>query len=402
MLIKARYVVPVDSPVIENGGVKIEGNKITAVGPAGKLSDDSITDYGDAVIFPGFVNAHTHLELTNCAGLVPPTSDFTDWLRRLVALTADQRGTREAVEAAVRAGIEQSISSGVTLIGDITRHPAWTRPVLAESSMRCVSFGEVIAIGTVRERLAERLDAALATDGEFDPVRLGVSPHAPYTVEPDGLRACADRAAAVGAPLAIHLAETDEEAVFTHSRSGPFAEHLKALGVWDEAIPTSRCGPIELARRAGLLNPRTVIAHANYVSDADIDCIAKSGASVAYCPRTHDAFGHPPHRFRDMLAAGINVCIGTDSLASNPSLSILDELRFLRRRHPDLDPHALIELGTLRGARALGFQTETGSLTPGKLADLTVVPLEATRFPTWESVLESSTIATPVPRTERN
>lgn len=390
MLIKARYVVPVDAPVIEDGGVKIDAGRITAVGPARELSDDATTDYGDAVICPGFVNAHTHLELTSCAGLVPPTPDFIDWLQHLIAVARDKLATEEAVSASVLAGIEQSLRSGVTLVGDITSRPDLSRPHLVNSALRCVSFGEVIAIGTLRDRVTEQLEAALERNLQTATFRAGVSPHAPYTVEPTPMRRCAARADEMNAPIAIHLAETDAETEFTQNGSGPFAQHLQALGVWDNRIPVPQCSTVELANRCGVLGPRTVIAHGNYVTDLEVEFIARSGASVAYCPRTHDAFGHEPHRFRDMLALGVNVCIGTDSLASNPSLSILDELRFLRRNHSDLDPMELLRMGTLCGANALGFGEQTGSIAEGKQADLCVVALQTPDTRTkWDNILES-------------
>ena len=167
---------------------------------------------------------------------------------------------------------------------------------------------------------------------------------------------------------------------------------LRRLGLWDEQSPRSGCTPVELCAAAGLLGPETLLAHANYVSDADIATIAASRASVAYCPRTHDAFGHDPHRFRDMLRAGVNVCLGTDSLASNPSLSILDELRFLRMKCHDVAPRELLAMATLRGAAALGFADLTGSITPGKSADLVVIPLVPSKRASWESFLDSAVI----------
>ncbi|MCH7592114.1 MAG: amidohydrolase family protein, partial [Planctomycetes bacterium] len=267
MLIKARYVVPVDAPVIEDGGVKIDAGRITAVGPARELSDDVTTDYGDAVICPGFVNAHTHLELTSCAGLVPPTPDFIDWLQHLIAVAKDTLATGEAVSTSVLAGIEQSLRSGVTLVGDITSRPDLSRPHLAKSALQCVSFGEVIAIGTLRDRVVEQLEAALDRELETATFRVGVSPHAPYTVEPTPMRRCAAQADEVDAPIAIHLAETDAETEFTRNGSGPFAQHLQALGVWDNRIPVPQCSAVELANRCGVLGPRTVIAHGNYVTD---------------------------------------------------------------------------------------------------------------------------------------
>jgi len=388
MMVKSRYVVPVDGPVIENGAVVIRDGRIAAVGRANDLTASPAIDYGDAVVCPGFVNAHTHLELTLLAGAAPPSPDFVDWLKRLTRLLMEQPATEENVAAAVRAGIVQLLAAGVTTIGDITRRPAWSRGPLAASPVRAVSFGEVIATGRLRTQLHERLQAAASTQHENTGLRIGISPHAPYTVEPDGLRTCAARAMRMGAPLCIHLAETADEEAFTRKGQGRFVEFLQELGIWDDDVPAAHCSPVELCRSAGILGPKTLIAHGNYVSDADVGIIAESGASVAYCPRTHHAFGHAPHRFREMLKAGINVCIGTDSLASNPSLSILDELRFLRRSHPDLASHDLMKMGTLRGAAALGFEDEVGSLTVGKAADLVVIPIEDGAE--WGSMLEST------------
>ncbi len=397
MLLKSRYVVPVDAPVIENGAVAIRDGRITAVGPARELTDEAVIDYGDAVICPGFVNAHTHLELTHLAGRVSPSADFVTWLRDLTTIVVQEPPTRPQVQEAVQSGISQSLSAGVTTVGDITRQPARSREVLAESILRGVSFGEVIALGTLRDRLSSRLDAAASPEHQTERIRAGISPHAPYTVEPEAMRACARRADDLATPLCIHLAESPDEDTFTRLGEGRFAEFLRRVGIWDDQIPVSGCSPVELAAQTGLLRPGTIVAHANYVSDGDLDLIAGGACSVAYCPRTHRAFGHPPHRFRDMVARGINVCLGTDSLASNPSLSILDELRFLRREHRDLVAEELLALGTLRGAQALGFAAVTGSITLGKSADLAVIPLAPSRpAARWDSILDSAQPPSPV------
>jgi cytosine/adenosine deaminase-related metal-dependent hydrolase len=391
VILKARYVVPVEGPCIENGAIAIERGRIAAIGPGQGVGTGGVTDYGDAVICPGFVNAHTHLELSALAGRVPPSRDFVNWLSRLVATLDTEPATRTQAHAAMGLGIAQSIRSGVTLVGDITRWPVWTREVLAASPLRGVSFGEVIAIGSLRHRLAEHLDAASSTDQQTTHMRVGISPHAPYTVEPEGMRACAERARAIDAPLCVHLAETPDEEPFTRRLVGPFEDYLRGLGVWDAEMPCSGKSPVELAQQTGVLGSRTLLAHVNYVNDDEIQRLAASGASVAYCPRTHAAFGHRPHRFRDMLAAGINVCVATDSLVSSPSLSILDELRFLRREHTDVPPQDLLVMGTLRGARALGFSAEFGSLALGKHADLAVIPLEQPNPSSgWASILEST------------
>ncbi len=391
MILAARYIAPVESPVIENGAIRFRDATVVAVGPSKEfdVGDEERVDFGNAVITPGFVNAHTHLELTHLAERVAPSPDFTGWLTRLVKTSSESLPTKESVQRIVTDGIFQSHRAGVTTVGDITRFPAWTRQALSNSMMRAVSFGEVIAVGTRRHLLQERLAAAMKTEFESELLRCGVSPHAPYTVEPNALRECARRSVEQLTPLCIHGAETLEESEFTCEGTGVFADYLRSLGVWDDDIPIAGLAPIPLFEASGLLTDRTVLAHANYVCDDDIHCIGENRASVAYCPRTHDAFEHPPHRFRDMLDAGVNVCIGTDSLASNPSLSILDELRFLHQMFPDFNSQQLLEMGTVSGAKALGLQDRVGSLAVGKDADLAVIPMESKGD--WHEMFSSAT-----------
>ncbi len=391
MLFKSRYVVPVDAPPIENAAIQIRDGKIVAIGTADSFTDSNTIDYGDAVICPGFVNAHTHLELTDLAGKLPPTSDFVDWLSRMLKLRLANPSTRESLQQSVQSGIDQSLRFGVTTVGDITAQPQWSREVLSKCQSRSVSFGEIIAIGKIRDKLHQRLEYAASLQHQTERMRIGISPHAPYTVEPDGIVAGVNRAKSLNARLCMHLGETQDETLFTTNLQGPIAEYLKSLQLWDDEMPCLRREPVDFAHHLGVLTSSTVLAHVNYVSNQDISTLASCGSHVAYCPRTHDAFGHDPHRFREMLTASINVCIGTDSLASNPSLSILDELRFLHKKFPDFSPDELINMGTLRGANALGFSDCTGSLTVGKEADLVIIPIDDTTSQTnWTGIFDQT------------
>lgn len=375
MILRAKYVAPVIGPVIENGAVTIETGRVVEVGPFAKpkATSTDIADYGDAVILPGFVNAHTHLELSGFAGTVPPDGDVLSWLRRLMKARSRVTPDETSAAEAMRTGIEQSLRAGVTTVGDITSLPEWTRPMLARSYLRSVSFGEVVAIGQRRSLLDRRLSSAAVSDWASPRLRLGVSPHAPYTVEPAALTRCAQAASLTGARLCVHLLEIGSEAQFTQSCDGPLRDYLRDLNVWDERVPVSGCDPVEWLARGQALHERLLAAHVNYVTDEQIQRLSKAGASVAYCPRTHGAFKHPPHRFLDMLASGVNVCIGTDSLASNPSLSVLDELRWLHRQRPEAPPDVLLAMATLNGAKALGFAGEVGAIVPRAWADLAVV-----------------------------
>jgi len=392
MLLFSKFVVPVDAPVIENGYVQFEQGRIVSLGTAADCPHDKDSiDYGHAVICPGFVNAHTHLELTSLKGQVPPSTDFTAWLMRLVELIRTELSSKKQLQASAQSGVEQSFAAGVTCVGDITRAPDWIRPILAQSNICGISFGEIIATGKLRDQYHDKLLASISPFVQASRLQPGISPHAPYTVEPKALRACAEKSTALNLPLCVHLAETLAESQFTHHRTGPLQQYLADLGVWDDEVETLSLPPIDLAQATGLLNERTVIAHANYVSDADIKILTTSKASVAYCPRTHEAFGHQPHRYKDMLKAGVNVAIGTDSLASNPSLSVLEELKLLRQRD-DINPQTLMELGTINGAKALGLANQVGSLTLGKSADIAVIPLPSYRNDDWSGIFDSAVL----------
>ena len=339
------------------------------------MSGDHVEDLGDVALVPGFVNAHTHFELSYLADRIPTDRGFTPWLENLVRTLRTDAHAQPMVRQAVQSAVRQSLAAGVTTIGDIARLPSVVGPVLAATPLRGVLFAEVVGIGKLRADFLSKLEAATNGVVATDRLRVGLSPHAPYTVEPVDLRRCASHAGRIGLPLCIHVAETPDEEAFTTTGDGPLREYLERLGVWDDAVPCPRLRPVDLLAICGLLGPRTLLAHANYVSDDDIRQIAQAGAGVAYCPRTHAAFGHAPHRFRDMLAAGVCVCVGTDSLASNPSLSVLDELRHLHRVHPDVPPPVLLAMATRHGAQALGLDAVVGALEPGKDADFVAVPI---------------------------
>jgi cytosine/adenosine deaminase-related metal-dependent hydrolase len=154
---------------------------------------------------------------------------------------------------------------------------------------------------------------------------------------------------------------------------GPFVPFLSELGVWDAQ---GLAKGIDEVLQFQTLAAHMLFVHGNYL---DPRVALPQGISLVYCPRTHAAFGHPPHPYRELLARGVRIALGTDSLASNPDLDVLAEARFLHQRNPDVPGATLLRMTTLSGAEALGWQDETGSLLPGKSADLVVLPLPAER-----------------------
>jgi aminodeoxyfutalosine deaminase len=373
---RARWVMPIDGPPIENGAIAVDHGCIVQVGAAGSVGGAPVRDLGDCIVLPGFVNAHTHLELSCYRGLVAPMP-LWEWFEHLMALIYGPVGPKPGRES-VLSGAGESLAAGVTCVGDISRTGVHIEG-LRSSPIRKVCFLELISGAMLPPNngrsLAAMLDAALAAS---DPGRLqvGVSPHTLYTVTWDDLRDAGSLARERQVPLTIHLSETRDEVEWLIEGTGRLAQLLPH---WKLPCASSvmRGLPLELLDRAGLLAIKPLLAHVNYITDSEMEALARSGATVAWCPRSHRFFGHAPHRWGEMLAAGVNVCIGTDSLASNETLSILDELRFVRQSARDASPDLLLEMGTIRGARGLGLADQIGSLGAGKYADFVEVPWDS-------------------------
>lgn len=368
---------PVDAPPLEHGTVTIDGERILAVETQGARQAD--VDLGNAAILPGFVNAHTHLDLSGLRGLAPPSPDFTGWLRQVIAHR--RRRAPEQITQDIQTGLAESLRFGTTLMGDISGDGgSWE--MLTEAPLRAVVFREFLGLPEDRASGAwERLERWLASHTDTPTCRRGASPHAPYSVRSSLFFA----ASTAGVPVAVHVAETAAEQELLILRHGPFVPFLQDLGVW---APEGLAKDTDHVLRL-LNNPfcPTLIVHGNFLSAT---ATIPRNSSLVYCPRTHAAFGHPPHPFRDFLARGVRVALGTDSLASNPDLDMLAEIRFLHEHHPDVRGATLLRMATLAGAEALGWADDTGSLTPGKSADLTVLPLpDREEFDPYHLVLDS-------------
>jgi len=371
--LRARWVFPGWGPPLENGVVEVIAGRITAV------HDRPLRptcDLGQAVIIPGLINAHTHLELSDVAVPLSPARPFTDWLKQVMAHRQARAAKDVADELVVAAGKSEAARHGTTTLGDIAGQSPPNSPDGMQYRPRTVAFLEILGLAPERaDTQLQRVRQHLAGDSS---VIRGISPHAPYSVHPDLLRGSIDLAVQHHAPVAMHLAETPAELELLATGAGEFVEFLQELGVWRaDAIPRGS-RPVDYLRELARVECALAI-HGNYLDDEDIDFIvAHSNISVVYCPRTHAYFGHAPHPWRQMLQRGVNLALGTDSRASNPDLSLFAEMQFLRRLAPDFDPAQLLQLGTFNGAFALGVEHETGSLAVGKSADLAVVALPET------------------------
>ena len=386
----ARWVIPVDGAPIEWGALLIGvDGRIVEVGPDSVVArplDIPAVRFDDAVILPGLINTHTHLELTGFAAQVPER-EFAAWIRRLREL----KTTRSAVEyvAAARRGLAECYAAGVTTVADTGDSGAVVQ-VLAEAGGSGLAYQEVFGPQPAqREESLRGLRQRVEKVGSFATgrVRIGVSPHAPYTVSGPLFSAVASWARAEGLPLAVHIAESPAETQFVLAGSGPFAAAWLARGI---PLPASAgFTPMGWLAQHGVLSEQCLCIHAVQIDPADIRQLAESGAAVAHCPLSNLAHGHGLAPLAALLEAGVRVGLGTDSEVSVGRLDLLAEARAVVTQ-TGLAAADAIELCTLGGARAIGLDNETGSLQPGKWADCAVIRVPEGNTNPAELVLQSS------------
>jgi 5-methylthioadenosine/S-adenosylhomocysteine deaminase len=386
----ARWVVPVGRPPIQHGALLLApdglvaavGSDATVPRPAG-VPDEV---FPDGILLPGLINTHTHLELTGL-DLGPPDADFVTWIGRVRAI----KGTRdtEALLAAARAGLSDCFAAGVTTVGD-TGDSGTVIQAMAEAGASGIAYQEVFGPhpGQREESLAglrARMDgSARYATGR---VRLGLSPHAPYTVSGPLYREVAEWARREGLPLAVHVAESRAESELLLGCSGRFAE-----GWRERRIPLpedAACTPIEWLDRHGVLGERTLCIHAVQASEDDVQRLARRRSAVAHCPLSNAAHGHGSAPLASFLRHGIRVGVGTDSVLSVGRLDLLAEARAARAL-AGLDADTALALCTIGAARALGLEDEVGSLEEGKWGDCVVLCSQrAADASPVEQVLES-------------
>lgn len=383
-VLAADWVIPVASPPIPDGAVALEGGRIAWVGRRPDLPSRflgaSFRAFPQSLLLPGWVNAHSHLNLTGAMGLIRGSADrFPNWIRAV--LDFQRRLTPELVHRSVRAGLDLLAYTGTTAVAHTSSFPE-VEPFL-DHPLRSVVFHEALgfpaagAAEALREA-EEWLDSAEAViaDAGATHVRPGLAAHAPYSTSPQLIRGIALLARRRGVPFSIHLAETREEAAFLRSGAGPFRHLLEELGRWEPGWSPPGTGPIEYAAALGLLGPEGpagCAVHCNYLEPGDAERIRAGRLVPTWCPGSHLFFGHEPHPAAELIAAGIPVAVGTDSPASNAGLTMLREVRLAAAACPGTDPWEWVRAGTLTAARALGLEATCGSLEPGRSADLQVL-----------------------------
>ena len=390
----ARWVLPVSSPPIEHGAVAIDGPLIAGVGPAAEIKlrfpDARVESFGESAILPGFVNTHTHLELTALRGyLENEESNFFAWLRKLT-LARLERMTADDIRDSALWGACEAVRAGVTCVGDASDSALMSMLALREVGLRGVVFQESFGPDP---RLVEENFGKLQTkvgalrELESELVRVGVSPHAPYTVCRAQLELIAEFAIAESLPLMMHAAESEAEELFLREGAGIFAEGLAKRGI--EWTPP-RVSTIQYLRECGVLDARPLLAHCIRVDDRDIEVLKETGAKVAHCPKSNAKLGHGRAPLAKFVEAGVTVGLGSDSVASNNTCDLIEEARFavlFALKNPLLTASQMLAAATTGGARCLGLEKGIGVIAERYQADLVVVGLDGThQTPVYDPV----------------
>ncbi|MBI4410854.1 MAG: amidohydrolase family protein [Deltaproteobacteria bacterium] len=376
MLLKSSHIIPMEGPNLSPGYICVRDGIIQAIGDEFVLSmrkkGEELIDLGEMVLLPGFVNAHCHLELTAIGPL--EKTDFVEWVKELVSrknsLTNDEKSE------GIKKGIAKLMRSGVTCIGD---HISFNTPLEAiiKSPLKGRLFGEVI--GVLPEVCNDIYTSFKNIQKEFtfhpSHFTLHPSPHSIHAVYPETLKKVLTDEPS---PLSCHLAESRTEEDYFKTGKGALARFIRER---QHDLRHPGQSGLDYLEGENLPLSKLLVVHGNYLTEKDLSAVKKHSLSIVHCPGSHEYFGHKPFPLEKLLADGINIAIGTDSIASNTDLDFLLELKRIKKLHPHLEPLKILQMATLNGARALQMDLEIGSLVAGKKADLIGFCLDGNKIP---------------------
>ena len=377
MIIRARDVVTMDGAPVENGAVAISGDRIVDVGKFDQIksrNSGAVVDLGEQALLPGLINAHCHLDYTCLRGKIPRQKSFTDWIR---AINAEKsKLSPDEYIGSINEGFAEAKRFGTTTVTNLTAFPELIRQI-PDAPLRTWWFAELIDVRWP-DRANELVDSAVESLKFAQ--NYGLAPHALFTASKNLYQRCEEAGGDI--LLTTHLAESREEMEMFRDASGPLYEFMKNIG-----RDMGDCGngtPLELFVGALNASPaptsrclsRWIVAHVNELTQSDFQLLEKMRTKfhVVHSPRSHQYFGHIRFPFKRLLTLGLNVSLGTDSLASNESLNLFAEMRAFQRSEPQRSPDKIFEMITVNPASALGQQNTLGRIRPGFRADLIAIP----------------------------
>jgi cytosine/adenosine deaminase-related metal-dependent hydrolase len=385
MILRVRAVVTMDGPPIDNGAIAVSGHRVADVGSFDEIKahhSGEIVDLGERALLPGLINAHCHLDYTCLRGRIPPPKSFTDWIRAINAERA--KLSEEDYLESIRAGFAEAKRFGTTSIANLTGLPQLVSRI--EPPIRTWWFAELIDVRQP-ERAKEIVDLAAGALKAAE--HWGLAPHALYTASADLFGHCEQIARRENILMTTHLAESREEMAMFRDASGPLYEFLNDIGrdmtdcngntpiesFFGRGGSPNRSEP-DWRSRAIEVNRPYLLVHVNELAGRDFDLLTQvvGKYSIVHCPRSHEYFGHSPFQFERLRDLGFNICLGTDSLASNDVLSLFPEMRQFQTNFPTVSPEEILQMVTVNSARALRQENELGRIGRGSQADFIAVP----------------------------
>lgn len=372
-LYRARWVLPINGPAIENGGVIVRGLSIDACGPFSELSQmlprEAWVDLGNVIVFPGLINCHTHLDNSALAGNPPRgTDEMTSWLGQHREKMS--RLEEEQIRSAYAKHYSRLTEYGTLAVADITSLPYRKLPI-TDDPLWSLHFFEVLGFG--RPRAEANYKAALENEkhgrSQVSGVwtRFGITAHGAHSVHKDTLSTIAQRCKRKGDIFSFHCSESEAEMELMHTGGGPFADLLKKWGVWDESWRPPGLSPVAYLHQLRALGTNSMAVHCVHVNDQDIELLAEAGASVCLCPRSNEWIGNGTAPAGKMLESGVELVLGTDGLGSVENLNLFEEMAACSRQNPEVAPEEILKMCTLNAARALRIDSILGSLEMNKL-----------------------------------
>ncbi len=360
----AKWLVVDPWTIVENAYLHIQNGVVVSASSEKPSANETIKDHGSAALAPALINAHTHLELSALQGKIAVDQGFRNWIKDLIA-KRDQLNIHVLREG-VTAGIKQLVQSGCRVVGDISTLGI-TQDLLATEPVAGICFSEML--GSI-DNFQENSRAPSQN------MKAGLAGHAPHTTAPDLLRKIKQVSRQRKTPMSIHVSESEDECLFITTGKGPWADFLKQRGIDFSNWPLGATSPVTYLFDLGILDNQTLAVHLTYATRKDIELLCQHRIPVCLCPRSNHALHDTLPDIEKMLAAGMTPCLGTDSLASTPSLSILDEMAFIAATFQTVSPETIFSMGTINGAQALGFGGKFGRLEPGHFGAAAVFPVD--------------------------
>jgi cytosine/adenosine deaminase-related metal-dependent hydrolase len=380
-ILRARLILPIASPPIEDGAVRVSGNRIVEFGrwkdfePA---DGEEVFDSGESILLPGLINAHCHLDYTDMAGKLPPQKSFTDWIKLMLTAKAEWNYS-EFAESWLN-GAKMLLRTGTTTVADFEAVPELLPDVWSATPLRIVSLLEMTGVKSrraPRDILRDNLEHMATLPGGR--CRSGLAPHAPYSTAPELLRLTAETARRRQWLLSVHISESVEEFAMYADSNGAMFEWLRRNG-----RDMTDCGsgsPVKKLASYGVLGENCLAIHVNYLAKGDATLLARTKTNVVHCPRSHFYFRHKKFPCDTLTRAKVNVCLGSDSLATvyktprqEVKLSMFNEMQAFASAHSKVSPEKILQMATINGARALGMAGEAGEISKNSLADLIAIP----------------------------